>query len=644
MCGLAGVVCSHSSDFSEKNLQTMLNKIEHRGPDDYGIWTSNNILLGHRRLSIHDLSSAGHQPMHSHSGRFTIVFNGEIYNFEEIRAQLPHIEWRGTSDTEVMLHAIDILGVEKSLQIFNGMFAFALWDNVEQCLTLARDKFGEKPLYYGVINNHFVFASELTCIEAEFGEYLTINKSAIAKQAAVSYIPAPLSIYKEVKKLQAGSFVQYKGSKLNDVRTFWSLASVIEKAKKDQFSNDEEAVDHLHGCLKRAVKQRMASDVPLGAFLSGGVDSSLVVSLMQTQSDKPVNTFSIGFDVPGYNEAEFAKEVADYLGTNHHEKYFTPKDVLDVVPRLGAMFDEPFSDASQMPTYLVSAMAKEKVTVALSGDGGDELFSGYNRYTATPAIWDKISKVPARQFMASVIKKTPNSILNTLFFFLTKKASSYGRQGKIGPKLKALANWLGATSIEEFYRQSITHWKESDNLVFGSLEHNLLEFLSTDEVTIKEFGEWMMYLDSMTYLSGDILTKVDRTAMSVSLEGRIPLLDPSVVEAAWRMPFSMKQKGNIGKWPLKQVLYQYLPREMMERPKMGFGVPIHDWLRSELKEWTQDLLSFERLKNQGLYNPVLVQDTLTKHLETQENNAAKLWDILMVQAWFDADTSRLRRL
>lgn len=644
MCGLAGVVCSNSSDFSETNLQTMLNKIEHRGPDDYGTWTSNNIFLGHRRLSIHDLSSAGHQPMHSHSGRFTIVFNGEIYNFEEIRAQLPQIEWRGTSDTEVMLHAIDILGIEKSLQIFNGMFAFALWDNIEQCLTLARDKFGEKPLYYGVINSHFVFASELTCIEAEFGEYLTINRSAIAKQAAVSYIPAPLSIYNEVNKLQAGSFVQYKDNKLSDVKAFWSLAGVIEKAKKNQFSNDEEAVDHLHGCLKRAVKQRMASDVPLGAFLSGGVDSSLVVSLMQTQSDKPVNTFSIGFDVPGYNEAEFAKEVADYLGTNHHEKYFTPKDVLDVVPRLGAMFDEPFSDASQMPTYLVSAMAKEKVTVALSGDGGDELFSGYNRYTATPAIWDKISKVPARQFMASVIKKTPNSILNTFFFFLTKKASSYGRQGKIGPKLKTLANWLGATSIEEFYRQSITHWKESDNLVFGSLEHNLLEFLSTDEVKIKEFGEWMMYLDSMTYLSGDILTKVDRTAMSVSLEGRIPLLDPAVVEAAWRMPFSMKQKGNIGKWPLKQVLYQYLPREMMERPKMGFGVPIHEWLRSELKEWTQDLLSFERLKNQGLYNPVLVQDTLTKHLEAQENNAAKLWDILMVQAWFDADTSRLRRL
>ncbi|HCP99126.1 MAG TPA: asparagine synthase (glutamine-hydrolyzing) [Pseudoalteromonas sp.] len=644
MCGFAGVIHSPDFDFHEKNLTNMLDSIEHRGPDAEGVWSINNVYLGHRRLSIHDLSSAGHQPMHSQSMRYTIIFNGEIYNFEELRAQLPSREWRGTSDTEVMLNAIEVWGIEKALGAFNGMFSFALWDEEDQCLTLARDKFGEKPLYFGLVKGNLFFASELTCIEAEFGEYLTINRSAIAKQAAVSYIPAPLSIYNEVSKLQAGSFVQFKGNKLTEIRQFWSLAGVIETAKKNQFSDDEEAVEHLHASLKKAVKLRMASDVPLGAFLSGGVDSSLVVSLMQAQSDKPVNTFSIGFDVPGYNEAEFAKEVASYLGTNHHEKYFTPKDVLDVVPRLGSMFDEPFSDASQMPTYLVSAMAKEKVTVALSGDGGDELFSGYNRYAATPAIWKKISKVPARQFMASVIKKTPNSILNTLFFFLTKKASSYGRQGKIGPKLKTLANWLGATSIEDFYKQSITHWKESDALVFGSSEYNLLDFLSTDEVSIEEFGEWMMYLDSMTYLSGDILIKVDRTAMSVSLEGRIPLLDPAVVEAAWRMPFSMKQKGDIGKWPLKHVLYQYLPREMMERPKMGFGVPIHDWLRSELKEWTQDLLSFERLKNQGLYNPVLVQDTLIKHLNAEENNAAKLWDILMVQAWFDADTRRLRRL
>lgn len=644
MCGFAGVLHSSELNFNEQKLKNMLDTIEHRGPDDEGLWSKNNVFLGHRRLSIHDLSSAGHQPMHSQSMRYTIIFNGEIYNFEEIREQLPLCEWRGSSDTEVMLNAIEAWGIEKALGAFNGMFSFALWDDQEQCLTLARDKFGEKPLYFGLVKESLFFASELTCIEAEFGEYLTINRSAIAKQAAVSYIPAPMSIYNEVNKLQAGNFVQYKGNKLSDISAFWSLAGVIEKAKENQFVNDEEAVDHLHGCLKHAVKLRMASDVPLGAFLSGGVDSSLVVSLMQAQSVKPVNTFSIGFDVPGYNEAVFAKEVADYLGTNHHEKYFTPKDVLDVVPRLGSMFDEPFSDASQMPTYLVSAMAKEKVTVVLSGDGGDELFSGYNRYTATPAIWNKISKVPCRNMIASTIQKLPNNLLNTLFFFLTKKAASFGRQGKIGPKLKTLATWLGANSVEDFYKQSITHWKESDALVIGSPEYNLLDFLSTDDVTFEEFGEWMMYLDSMTYLSGDILTKVDRTAMNVSLEGRVPLLDPAVVEAAWRMPFSMKQKGDIGKWPLKQVLYQYLPREMMERPKMGFGVPIHDWLRSELKEWTQDLLSFERLKNQGLYNPVLVQDTLTKHLKAEENNAAKLWDVLMVQAWFDADSNRHGRL
>jgi asparagine synthase (glutamine-hydrolysing) len=644
MCGFAGVLHSSELKFNEQKLKNMLNKIEHRGPDDEGLWFKNNVFLGHRRLSIHDLSSAGHQPMHSQSMRYTIIFNGEIYNFEELREQLPACQWLGNSDTEVMLNAIEVWGIEKALAAFNGMFSLALWDETEQCLTLARDKFGEKPLYYGLVKNSLFFASELTCIEAEFGDNLTINRDALAKQANVSYIPAPMSIYNEVNKLQPSSFVQYKANKLSEVRKFWSLSGLIEKAKKNKFTNDEEAVDHLHGCLKSAVKLRMAADVPLGAFLSGGVDSSLVVSLMQSQSDKPVNTFSIGFDVPGYNEAEFAKEVADYLGTNHHEKYFTPKDVLDVVPRLGAMFDEPFSDPSQMPTYLVCAMAKEKVTVALSGDGGDELFSGYNRYTATPAIWNKIAKVPVRNFIASTIKKLPNPILNTLFFFLTKKAASFGRQGKIGPKLKTLATWLGATSIEDFYKQSITHWKESDTLVLGSSDHNLLDFLSTDNVSIKEFGEWMMYLDSMTYLSGDILTKVDRTAMSVSLEGRIPLLDPTVVEAAWRMPFSMKQKGDVGKWPLKQVLYQYLPREMMERPKMGFGVPIHEWLRGELKEWAQDLLSFERLKYQNLYNPLLVQDTLSKHLKAEENNAAKLWDVLMVQAWFDADSKRQGRL
>lgn len=644
MCGFAGVIHSSELNFNEQKLKSMLDTIEHRGPDDEGLWSKSNVFLGHRRLSIHDLSGAGHQPMQSQSTRYTIIFNGEIYNFEELREQLPPCEWRGGSDTEVMLKAIEVWGLEKALATFNGMFAFALWDDIEQSLTIARDKFGEKPVYYGVVKNTLFFSSELSCIEAGFGDYLTINRDAVAKHAAVSYIPAPMSIYNEVNKLQPSSFIQYKDSRLSEVRKFWSLPKVIKKAKENQFSNDGEAVDNLHKCLKNAVKLRMASDVPLGAFLSGGVDSSLVVSLMQSQSNKPINTFSIGFDVPGYNEAEFAKEVAGYLGTNHHEAYFTPKEVLDVVPRLGAMFDEPFSDASQMPTYLVSAMAKEKVTVALSGDGGDELFSGYNRYTATPAIWNKIERLPARNFMATTIKKLPNSLLNSLFFFLTKKATSYGRQGKIGPKLKTLAAWLGATSIEDFYKQSITHWKKSDALVLGSSEHNLLDFLSTDEVSIEEFGEWMMYLDSMTYLSGDILTKVDRTAMSVSLEGRVPLLDPAVVEVAWRMPITMKQKGNVGKWPLKQVLYKYLPREMMERPKMGFGVPIHDWLRAELKEWAQDLLSFERLKKQGLYNPVLVQTSLRNHLKNDENNAAKLWDILMVQAWLDADSNRYGRL
>ncbi|WP_010605753.1 asparagine synthase (glutamine-hydrolyzing) [Pseudoalteromonas maricaloris] len=641
MCGLVGVV---SPGFSLDALHNMLDKIEHRGPDDHGVWEQGNVFLGHRRLSIHDLSAAGHQPMQSITGRFTIVFNGEIYNFEEIRQQLPKINWRGTSDTEVMLHAFEIWGIEKSLELFNGMFAFALWDNHEQCLTLARDRFGEKPLYYGVINEHFTFSSELTCIEAEFGEHLSINRDAIAKQASVSYIPAPLSVYREINKLMPGSYIQYKSGSLGEVKYYWSLSEVIDRGRNNQFSDEVEAVDSLHEELKKAVKLRMAADVPLGAFLSGGVDSSLVVSLMQSQSDKPINTFSIGFDVPDYNEAEFAKAVANQLGTVHHEKYFSPADVLDLVPRLGAIFDEPFSDASQMPTFLVSAMAKEKVTVALSGDGGDELFSGYNRYIATPDIWRKVSKIPARKAIARTLQAMPVSVLNKLFFFLSKKADSYGRKGQIGSKIKTLSTWLEAKDIKGFYKQSITHWKSNDVLVEGANYPYLHDFLSTNDVKFDEFGEWMMYLDSVTYLAGDILTKVDRTAMNVSLEGRIPLLDPNVVGAAWRMPLSIKQKGKVGKWPLKQILYEYLPRDMMERPKMGFGVPIHEWLRAELKEWAQDLLSFERLKAQSLYNPSLVQEALINHLRYEENNAAKLWDILMVQAWLDADVKRSSRL
>lgn len=643
MCGIAGVLGPRNLD-DPKCIESMLDKIVHRGPDDRGVWRCKNLSLGHQRLSILDLSSSGKQPMESSSGRFVIVFNGEIYNYEELRLMLPAINYRGSSDTEVALQAFEYFGIEKSLELFNGMFALALWDRRDKVLTLARDRFGEKPLYFGVLDNNFVFASEISCIESNFGEQLTISHSSLAKQAAVSYIPAPNSIYNEINKLTPGCYIQYKDGELSNLNRYWALSESVSKGKANQFVDSREAIDSLHTALKKSVKLRMASDVPLGAFLSGGTDSTVISALMQAQSDEPINTFSIGFDVENYNEAVFAKQVAEHLGTKHHERYFSSKEVLDIVPRLGSMFDEPFSDASQMPTFLVSNMAKEKVTVALTGDGGDELFCGYQRYQAADKIWGKIKYLPFRSFIAKSIDRCPTNVLNFMFFFLQNSANRLGRKGAVGKKLKTLANWLDRGTAEEFYQQLLVHWKLSDNLFVRELSLSDLDFLARGIGEFDEFFEWMMFLDSTTYLSGDILTKVDRTAMNVSLEGRIPLLDPNVVDIAWQLPISMRQNGSIGKWALKEVLYKYVPKEIMERPKMGFGVPIASWLKNELKEWAQDLLSYDRLRRQKLYNPEVVTDTLNSHLSNKEDNSAKLWDILMVQAWLDADKRREKRI
>ncbi|NQY63270.1 MAG: asparagine synthase (glutamine-hydrolyzing) [Alteromonadaceae bacterium] len=642
MCGISGFYnVEHSKKVAISELNNMLNTIIHRGPDDSGIWHQQGLTLGHRRLAIQDLSQAGHQPMSCQADRYTLVFNGEIYNFEELRAELIGVKWRGHSDTEVMLAAFNRWGIKKSLTKFNGMFAFAVWDNVEQKLILARDRFGEKPLYYLYDGRQFVFASELRAIEALSSVKLSINRGALQRQLECSYIPAPLSIYNEVNKLAPGTYITFRPDKGIKLETYWALAEMVSAAKSNMIIDEREAVYQLEAALKKAVKLRMASDVPLGAFLSGGVDSSLVVALMQAQSSKPINTFSIGFDVPGYNEAEYAKEVADYLGTNHHEQYLTPQQALDIVPKIGGMFDEPFSDASQIPTYLVSAMAKEKVTVCLSGDGGDELFSGYKRYIATPDIWNKISKFPCRSVFSRLISKTPVSVLEKLFFFLKPFTVKYGRAGVLGPKVKTFGHWIKAQSIDELYILSMMHWKNASEVVIGG---QLQSIWSPQGDSIENVVEKMMYQDSIAYLPGDILTKVDRTGMAVSLEGRIPLLDHNVAELAWRLPINMKQRGDCGKWALKQVLYKYLPQKMMERPKMGFGVPIHLWLKKELKDWAGDLLSHQRLKEQGLFNPDFVANSFAKHISGEENNSAALWDVLMTQSWLEADKRRLTRL
>jgi asparagine synthase (glutamine-hydrolysing) len=642
MCGITGFYNPNKTqEQAKQTICKMLDAMVHRGPDDFGLWQHEALMLGHRRLSIHDLSAAGHQPMHSLDSRFTIVFNGEIYNFEALRAELGVTQWRGHSDTEVMLTAISNWGINKALDKFNGMFAFALWDAKEETLTLARDRFGEKPLYYYNYNGVFAFASEIKSLEAESTLELKINRNALTRQLENSYIPAPLSIYTHVNKLPPGGVLTFSAKQGINVSSYWDLSDQIRKAKQNMFSCEQEAIEVLDVTLQKAVKIRMAADVPLGGFLSGGVDSSLVLALMQSQSDKPVNSFSIGFDVPGYNEAEYAKKVAIHLGTNHHEQYLTPKDAVDIIPKLGAMFDEPFSDSSQIPTYLVSAMAKNHVTVCLSGDGGDELFSGYNRYTAIPELWGKIDRIPCKYLFAKVLKNMPVSILENLFFFLKPLAQRHGRSSALGSKIKRFGDWLQTKNIDELYTLSMKHWKNANAVVIGG---GYSDIWAPESVDIESQVERMMYQDSIAYLPDDILTKVDRTGMAVSLEGRIPLLDPAVAEVAWRMPIEMKQKGDCGKWALKQVLYRYLPKDMMERPKMGFAVPIHHWLKEDLREWACDLLSENRLTKQGLYHPKLITEKLTKHLNNEENNAAYLWDVLMVQAWFDADTKRQGRL
>jgi len=642
MCGIAGIYNLKKTPSQAKYIMNnMLNAILHRGPDDFGIWQKDALTLGHRRLSIHDLTATGHQPMHSRDNRFAIVFNGEIYNFEELRAELNITEWQGHSDTEVMLEAISKWGLNKALEKFNGMFAFALWDASERTLTLVRDRLGEKPIYYYYCNGVFAFASEIKALESNPDLELTIDRSALTHHLETGYIPAPLSVYTHIKKIPPGGILTFSLGNGVALDSYWDLAAQIECAKQNTFSCENEAIEALEAAIKKSVKLRMASDVPLGGFLSGGIDSSLVLALMQSQSNKPVNSFSIGFNVPGYNEAEYAKEVANYLGTNHHEQYLSSNDALDVIPKLGAIFDEPFSDVSQIPTYLVSAMAKKHVTVCLSGDGGDELFSGYKRYLAIPEVWKKIDRIPCKSVFAKILKNAPVRVLENLFFFLKPYAARYGKVGALGPKVKRFGEWLNAQSIDDLYMISMKHWQNADSVVIGG-GHSTIWSPKND--TLASQLEKMMYQDSITYLPGDILTKVDRTSMAVSIESRIPFLDPEVIEVAWRMPTSMKQKENCNKWALKQVLYKYLPQKMMDRPKMGFSVPIHHWLKNDLREWACDLLSESHLTRQGLYNPKLITEKLTKHLSGEENNAAHLWDVLMVQIWLDADPKRATRL
>lgn len=649
MCGFVGCVglgawCRNGRATSV--LNGMANAIVSRGPDDSGIWfdAASGIGLAHRRLSILDLSNAGHQPMMSADGRYVIAFNGEIYNHLGLRRELDHMglvhAWRGSSDTETLLTGMLVWGVKSTIQRCVGMFAFALWDRKEQVLTLGRDRLGEKPLYYGWQGTGesaaFLFGSEVTALKSHPSFMNEINRGAISLLMRYNYIPAPHSIYKGIFKLQAGKLLTVSLAKPEPViEEYWSLPKVAMLGVNDPFEGTEEqVVDELETLLKSAVRQQMVADVPLGAFLSGGIDSSTIVALMQAQSSFPVKTFSIGFHEKAYNEADHAKAVARHLGTDHNELYITARQALDVIPNLPSLYSEPFADSSQIPTFLISQLARKKVTVALTGDAGDELFSGYSRYVLTEALWGKISRLPSgiRTFLASGILALSPSALSRLLVVLGPLLPQFLRKQNLGSKLHKGGAALKAKSFDDFYLALLTHWDPA-GLVIGGTEPETC--LQSQELAL--FGldntQRMMVLDSLNYLPDDILTKIDRAAMGVSLEGRVPFLDHRVVEFAWRIPQSMKLRNGVSKWVLRQVLYRYAPKELVERPKMGFAVPIDSWLRGPLRDWAEALLDESRLRQEGFFYTDPIRKKWSEHLSGQHNWQYQLWNVLMFQAW-----------
>lgn len=647
MCGIAGFFGPPGARPIEEMrsiTKRMTDAMVHRGPDDDGVWADQDagIALGHRRLSILDLSPLGHQPMASADGRFVIAFNGEIYNFQDLRAELePHGHtWRGHSDTEIMLAAFCQWGVLEAAKRFNGMFAFAVWDRQDRVLHLGRDRLGEKPLYYGWIGDTLVFGSELKVLKPYPGFTGAINRDAIAGLLRLNYIADPHSIYEGIHKLPPASLLSWQaGAPQPQPVLYWDMKAVAESSVDHPFAgSDAEAVEELERLMMDAVKIRMISDVPLGAFLSGGVDSSAIVALMQAQSSKPVRTFTIGFHEKDYNEALFAKEVAQHLGTDHTEMYVTPKEALDVIPNLPHMFDEPFSDYSQIPTYLVSKIARQHVKVSLSGDAGDELFTGYERYFMGRKIWDRVRPLPnlVRRGLAAGMTALRPSTVNTLTAPAKGLLPEKWRHVSIGDKVHKLAEVLRTEEPVNMYQSLVSHWKAPHEVVIGGHEPVTALIDGQNWPRVPDFSHRMMHLDMETYLPGDILVKVDRAAMAVSLEGRIPLLDPRIIEFAWRLPLSMKVRNGRGKWVLRQVLYKHVPERLIDRPKMGFSVPIGSWLRGELRDWAEALLDESRLKREGFFNPAPIREKWNEHLQGHRNWQYYLWDVLMFQAWLEA--------
>jgi len=627
----------------------MTGALAHRGPDDFGYWFHRDVglAMGHRRLSIVDLSPAGHQPMGSASERYQLTLNGEIYNHVALRADLESSgaapsSWRGHSDTETLLAAIEAWGLRRALERSVGMFALALWDRKHRRLSLARDRAGEKPLYYGTAGRAFLYGSELKALQAHPDFAPEIDRGCLALFLRHNYVPEPRSIYRGIQRVPAGTILEVdEFGRYGRPDAYWSLASLVELAPHGPFvGSDAAAIERLEQVLGEAVELQMVADVPLGAFLSGGIDSSLVVALMQQRSTRRVRTFTIGFSEPDYDESSHARAVAQHLGTEHTELIVTPAEARAVIPRLAKIYDEPFADSSQIPTYLVAQLARQHVTVALSGDAGDELFGGYNRYIWAQRISNaKAMLGPLRGGAARAIRTLSPDTWSRLLATARPFVPQRWRETRAGDKLHRIADLLD-WSPAEMYRALISHWSAPADLVIGGWEpeSQLTEIMARSSK--RRFEEDMMYWDFMTYLPGDILVKVDRAAMAVSLETRMPMLDHRVIDFAWSLPLGLRVHAGTGKWLLKQLLSRYVPRSLTDRPKTGFAIPIDSWLRGPLRDWAESLLDEGRLRSEGVLNPAPVRQKWLEHLGGRRNWAYWLWDVIVFQGWHEEHRRR----
>jgi asparagine synthase (glutamine-hydrolysing) len=619
--------------------------LAHRGPDDSGLWVEpdGQVAFGHRRLAVVDLSPHGHQPMTSADGRWVLSYNGEIYNFRDVRRRLAGkgVQFLGGSDTEVLLAAVEHWGIDEALEASEGMFAMALWDRHDRALHLVRDRFGEKPLYYGWTGPSLAFSSELKSLRCLADFTTELDRDAVAQYLRYSCVPSPSTVYRDVLKVQPGQVVTFDGhsrpGSQPQERLFWSARNAVEDARRRPLaSSPEELVDQAELVLSRSVTDRMVADVPIGAFLSGGVDSSLIVALMQQHADQPVQTFTAGFADQAFDESTEAAAVAAHLGTDHTELRVSDRDAVGVISRIPDIWDEPFADISQIPVLLVSELARSKVTVSLSGDGGDELFAGYNRHAWLERLWRHSSVLPGgvRRVTGSILERVPPGFIDGVAR-ITGSLPVRWQVRNPATKVAKVAKVLGAADPADAYHSLVSHWDSTDGLVLGSRERASLSSDASAWPALSGVTEQMLWLDLVGYLPDDILTKLDRASMATSLESRVPFLDRSVLEFAWRLPMEMKLRGGVTKWILRQVLYRHVPPTLVDRPKMGFGVPIASWLRGPLRPWADDLLDAGRLKRQGLLDAGPVQRAWSQHRSGRRDRAYELWDVLVLQAWLD---------